>query len=402
MEIIQFSAYRHGNSLIKIWKKPIRFYTTKIATHHSFLYDPPKNGQDSSDSLKRATPKEVLPLLQAIYQNNIEETWKLYLEFCDKKQLHLLSPLQHSKVLKTFSFRKSLNEKQRHNLETQLLFVFNRMKRVGIEPDVNDFTHMMNVFSLIGNSKICDKLWEEMTKKKIQPNIYTYNSYITSCWGLIKSNKRKEEGFQKAQKILIDLNNSGRKPNLVTNCILIRLFSASKGLENAQDLLETTFSQTNLSEKMTRKEILRNRSIIIHTFNYLMNAHGNAGNLLVMDKCFQIFLKTGLPPHIYMFNTLVRNSSRMDINKAKGYIKKMIQEFNLKPTHQIFSYILFNLYEKGLTRKAVEFLKVMQDEFRFSPTKLMLIKIYMSMLRKNRHDDAKELAAQWKIPIKYM
>ncbi|PKC16999.1 hypothetical protein RhiirA5_266368 [Rhizophagus irregularis] len=130
-----------------------------------------------------------------------------------------------------------------------------------------------------------------------------------------------------------------------------------------------------------------------------MNAHGNAGDLLMMDKCFQIFLKTELPPHIYMFNTFVRNSSRMDVNKAKGYIKKMTQEFDLEPTHQIFGYILFNLYEKGLTRKAVEFLKVMQDEFEFPPSKLMLIKIYMSMLRKNRHDDAKEFAAQWKIPI---
>lgn len=393
-----FSAYQHGKSLIKIGKKPIRFYTTNMAAHHSFLYDPPKNDQDSSNSLIRAAPKEVLPLLQAIYQNNTKETWKLYLELCDKKQLYLLSPLQHSKVLKTFSFKKSFNEKQRHNLETQLLFIFNRMKGVGIEPDVNDFTHMMNVFSLIGNSKICDKLWEEMTKRKIQPNTYTYNSYITSCWGLIKSNKRKEEGFRKAQRILIDLNNIGRKPNLVTNCFLIRLFSASKRLENAQGLLETIFSQKNISKKI-RKEILRNKSIVTHTFNYLMNAHGNAGDLLMMDKCFQIFLKTELPPHIYMFNTFVRNSSRMDVNKAKGYIKKMTQEFDLEPTHQIFGYILFNLYEKGLTRKAVEFLKVMQDEFEFPPSKLMLIKIYMSMLRKNRHDDAKEFAAQWKIPI---
>jgi pentatricopeptide repeat protein len=394
-----FSAYQYGKSLIKIGKNPIRFYTTNIATHHSFLYDPPKNGQDSSDSLKRSAPKEVLPLLQAIYQNNTKETWRLYLELCDKKQLYLLSPLQHSKVLKTFSFKKFFNEKQRHNLETQLLFIFNRMKGVGIEPDVNDFTHMMNVFSLSGNSKICDKLWEEMARRKIQPNIYTYNSYITSCWGLIKSSKQKEEGFRKAQRILIELNNSGRKPSLVTNCFLIRLFSASKRLGNAQGLLETTFSQENLSKEITRKEILRNRSMVTQTFNYLMNAHGNAGDLLMMDKCFQIFLKTELPPHIYMFNTFVRNSSRIDINKAKGYIKKMIQEFDLEPTHQIFSYILFNLYEKGLTRKAVEFLKVMQDEFDFPPSKLMLVKIYMSMLRKNRHDDAKEFAARWKIPI---
>ncbi|CAB5210672.1 unnamed protein product [Rhizophagus irregularis] len=114
-----FSAYQHGKSLIKIGKKPIRFYTTNMAAHHSFLYDPPKNDQDSSNSLIRAAPKEVLPLLQAIYQNNTKETWKLYLELCIKS-----------------------------NYIFYHLYNILKMKGVGIEPDVNDFTHMMNVFSL--------------------------------------------------------------------------------------------------------------------------------------------------------------------------------------------------------------------------------------------------------------
>jgi hypothetical protein len=78
----------------------------------------------------------------------------------------------------------------------------------------------------------------------------------------------------------------------------------------------------------------------------------------------------------------------------------MIQTFDLKPTHQIFSYILFNLYEKGLTKKCVEFLKVMEDEFKFPPSELMLIKIYKSMIRKGRHDEAKEFATQRKIQIR--
>ncbi|CAI2164267.1 4843_t:CDS:1 [Funneliformis geosporum] len=383
----------HRNSLIKIGKVQ-QLYTTSIATHHSFLYDPPKK-KDSSNSLRQVAPKEVLPLLQTIYQNDTKETWRLYLELYHKNQLHLLSPLQHSKVLKNFSFEKTFDEKQRYILKNQVFFIFNKMKSIGIEPDVNDFTHMLNTFSLIGSPKICDNLWEEMIKRKIQPTTYMYNSYITSCWRMIKSRKGKEEGFRRAQRILISLRSSGKKPNIITNCLLARLFLASNDLGSAQGLLEMTFSQNNLSKELTKQEILRSKSMIIHTFNYLMNAHGNAGDLLMMDRCFRLFIETELSPHIYLFNTLVRNSSRMDMDKAKNYIEQMFHEFNLNPTHQIFSYILFNLYDKGLTKKAVEFLKVMEDEFKSPPSELMLVKIYKSMLRKKRYVEAKEFADQW-------
>ncbi|CAG8448190.1 9696_t:CDS:1 [Funneliformis caledonium] len=269
------------------------------------------------------------------------------------------------------------------------------MKSTGIEPDVNDFTHMLNTFSLIGNPKVCDNLWEEIIKRKIQPTTYMYNSYITSCWRMIKSRKGKEEGFRRAQRVLISLRNSGRKPNVITNCLLARLFLASNDLGSAQGLLEETFSQKNLSKELTKQEILRSESMIIHTFNYLMNAHGNAGDLSMMDRCFRLFIEIKLPPHIYLFNTLVRNSSRIDMDKAKSYVEQMIHEFNLNPTHQIFSYILFNLCEKGLTKKAVEFLNVMKVEFKSPPSELMLVKIYKSMLRKKRYVEAKEFAVQW-------
>src|ERR1051325_5763283 len=172
----QFSAHQYERSLIKrlkIENAQIQFYTASVATHNSILYDLTKK---DSISLKRVTPKDILPILQAIYQNNTKETWRLYLELCEKKQLYLLSPLQHSRVLKVFSFEESFDEKQRYNLGKQLLFIFNKMKNIGIEPDTNDFTHMMNTFSLIGNSKVCDKLWKEATERKIQPNTYMYNS----------------------------------------------------------------------------------------------------------------------------------------------------------------------------------------------------------------------------------
>src|SRR5436305_14447253 len=103
----KFSAYRYEKSLTNIGKIQIQFYTTSIAAHHSFLYDPPKEDRGTSNSLKQLAPKEVLPLLQAIRQKNTKETWKLYSELCDKNQLYLLSPLQHSRLLNVFSFNKS-------------------------------------------------------------------------------------------------------------------------------------------------------------------------------------------------------------------------------------------------------------------------------------------------------
>jgi hypothetical protein len=213
----KFSAHRYEKSLVKIGKAQVQFYTS-FAAHHSFLYDPPKEDRSSSNFLKQATPKEVLSILQAIRQKNMKETWRLYSELCDKNQLHLLTPLQHSRLLNVFSFNKSFDEKQRHYLGNQLLFIFNKMKFIGIEPDINDFTHMMNTFSLIGDSRVCDKLWKEVIEKKIQPNMFMYNSYIILCWQLIKSSKdkEKEEILRKAREILISLRNSGREPTLVT------------------------------------------------------------------------------------------------------------------------------------------------------------------------------------------
>src|SRR5581483_8894156 len=98
-----YQRERFSIKRLKIEKAQILFYTTSIATHNSILYDLKKK---DSHSLKQVASKDVLPLLQAIYQNNTIEAWRLYLELCEKKQLYLLLPLQHSRVLKVFSFEE--------------------------------------------------------------------------------------------------------------------------------------------------------------------------------------------------------------------------------------------------------------------------------------------------------
>ncbi|CAG8569978.1 2256_t:CDS:2 [Dentiscutata heterogama] len=53
-------------------------------------------------SLEFSTAKEVLPLLHAVRTRDQDATWKIYQELQQTRKLHLLSPQQHSIILKSF------------------------------------------------------------------------------------------------------------------------------------------------------------------------------------------------------------------------------------------------------------------------------------------------------------
>ncbi|CAG8580660.1 43022_t:CDS:2 [Gigaspora margarita] len=315
-----------------LFKKSQR-YKNSIA-YRSFLYEPPKE-ERLDISLEFSTAKEVLPLLHAIRTRDQQTTWKIYQELQQERKLHLLSPQQHSIVLKSFDVdgKYPFTRKETTILKKKLFYIFDQMKEIGHDPSVIDYSHMMNVFSRIRLREICDK-----------PLLKKVNNIITS------------------------LKKSGLKPNLTTYAMLVRLYFEARDIKSAQQILEFGFSKENYLE------IEQHKWAIVRAFKCMMKAYGYKGDLKSMDECYRHML-----PNQY-------------------YNEMLLPEFNVTPNATTFQNIIYCLCEKGKTRECCRYIEQMKEQFNILPTEKSIGLIYNTMMRKKRVEDANVFAEKWKIP----
>ncbi|CAG8490475.1 25593_t:CDS:2 [Gigaspora rosea] len=337
-------------------------YKNSIA-YRSFLYEPPKE-ERLDISLEFSTAKEVLPLLHAIRARDQQATWKIYQELQQARKLHLLSPQQHSIVLKSFDVdgKYPFTRKETTILKKKLFYIFDQMKEIGHDPSVIDYSHMMNVFSRIRLREICDSLWIESINKGLQPSIYLFNSYLSSCL------RRREPLLKKVNHIITSLKKSGLKPNLTTYSMLVRLYFEARDIKSAQQILEFGFSTKNYLE------IEQHKWAIIRAFKCMMKAYGYKGDLKSMDECYRHML-----PNQY-------------------YNEMLLPEFSVTPNATTFQNIIYCLCEKGKTRECCRYIEQMKEKFNALPTEKSIGLIYNTMMRKKRFEDANEFAEKWKIP----
>ncbi|CAG8535820.1 7023_t:CDS:1 [Acaulospora colombiana] len=396
------TSLRHNvirdNFKVKFWlinDKSRKYYTNSI-NPRSFLYEPPE--EETTDlPLECVAPKEVLPLLRAIQLNKKAEAWKIYRDLNNAKKLHLLSPIQHSLVLKFFDIRK-LPKKNSSSIKLfsdQLLYIFRQMELVGHQPGIIDYTHMLNVFSRIRHSRICENLWVESSKKGITPTIYMYNSYLASCL------HRERPLLKKANYIVGKLTRSGLRANLTTYSLLVRLHCCARNFEAAQNILDNKFDLQRNLDAESHWELRYHIWAIVRALRSMISAYGYKGDLSAMDNCYRI-LKFYDKPDIQLFNTLILHScNNSSIQRGQQYFDEMLS-CNVKPDQQIFRLLIKYLCDKGKTRASCELLETMKEKYNLIPSDYILVNIYKTMIMKKRIKDANEFAEKWKIPTSWL
>ncbi|CAG8481922.1 10869_t:CDS:1 [Acaulospora morrowiae] len=402
MRKLHFLTLPRRNSVCNVFKvsssllnnESRKCYTSSISLR-SFLYEPPE--EISTDlPLEFVTPKEVMPLLHAIQLNKKLDAWNIYRDLNNARKLHLLSPIQHSIVLKFYDIRKLPKNPLNMKLFTfKLHYIFRHMKLAGHQPNIIDYTHMLNVFSRIRYSKICEDLWVESSRRGITPTIYMYNSYLASCL------HREKPLLKKANYIVEKLKKSGLKANLTTYSLLVRLHCYTQNFEAAQKILDAKFDLQKNLDASSHWELRYHVWAIVRALRSMISAYGYKGDLSAMDNCYRI-LKFYDKPDIQLFNILIRNScNQSNIQRGQQYFNEMVS-YNIKPDIHVLRRLIRCLCNKGKTRASCELLETTKEKYNLTPSDYILATIHKTMVKKRRIKDANEFADKWKIPASWL
>lgn len=107
----------------------------------------------------------------------------------------------------------------------QVVGVFSYMKKIGVEPDVETYTILIDMFARSGLSDKAIGVFEHITSSGFEPTVDSYNS-------LIKVYAKHDFGFVKS--ILRQMKSTGIEPNSDTFAVII---TSRNGLENIDETL---------------------------------------------------------------------------------------------------------------------------------------------------------------------
>lgn len=392
-------------------KTPYMTYFS-VASHRSFLYVPPKDKESSDPPLEGVAPKEVIPLLRAVKSNGMTRVWKIYRNLVEGNKLHLLTPIQHSFVLKAFDLKgKHINFNNAKLIKSTLLYIFGQMKLIGHQPNIIDYTHLLNVFSRIQETRLCKNLWNELTiQQGMKPTIYMYNSYLASCL------YRKKLNLEKVNLIIRELIKSGLNPNLTTYSLLIRIQCCIRNYEAAQEILDQViqqfprqfpknssspshpFSKNFKNSSQLNWELRLHKWAMVRALRSMIGLYGYSGKFLEMDNCFKI-LTNYINPDIKLFNSIISHTcNHLNFEKAQQYLDQMFTVYHIKPDFLILHSLVKCLCHQGKTQLSCKLLDEMKEKFDINPSDYSLALIYKVMIKKKRIADAQEFVKKWKIP----
>ncbi|KAF9584831.1 hypothetical protein BGW38_005008 [Lunasporangiospora selenospora] len=189
------------------------------------------------------------------------------------------------------------------------------MDRFGFRPSTATYNIMIHSTKHSGGIEVAEKLYRRMQEERSRPDIYTFNTMLdligaeqdgtvnqdddgvssdtlSASSMLISITERRETLVRKIEGLLLEMQNSGIKADVVTYAILIRQYVVLNDVERAEILFR----------EMTRSGIKPDS----YAFNTLMN-----GFTLVeeMDKAMELYRrmpKYGVEPDEATFSTLIK------------------------------------------------------------------------------------------------
>ncbi|KAL0333079.1 UNVERIFIED_CONTAM: Pentatricopeptide repeat-containing protein, chloroplastic [Sesamum calycinum] len=183
--------------------------------------------------------------------------------------------------------------------------LFQAMIDDGCVVDREAYTALMSAYSRSG---LFDKAFYILEKMKTisdcQPDVYTYSILIKSCLQV--------NDFGKVQSLLSDMEIQRIKPNTITYNTLLDAYGKAKRFIEMESLLVQMLRQRECQPDEW-------------TMNSSLRAFGGSGQIEMMEKCYEKFLRAGIEPNIKTFNIL------LDSYGKTGNYEKMSSSERIKP-----------------------------------------------------------------------
>ncbi|XP_049390515.1 pentatricopeptide repeat-containing protein At2g41720 [Solanum stenotomum] len=230
--------------------------------------------------------------------------------------------------------------------------IFNSMreKRSECIPDIVTFTTIMHMYSVSGQIKNCEAVFNTMLAEGLKPNIVSYNTLV----GAYASHGMAQE----ALSIFDKMKSNGTRPDVVSYTSLLNAYGRSEQPERAME----TF------EQMKRNNLKPN----LVSYNVLIDAYGSNG---LLDKAVQVLREMehdGLQPNVVTISTLLAASGRccqkVNIDSILTAAKMRGIELNTVAYNSALgSYLNVGEYEKALSLyKLMRKKKVMPDSVTYN------------------------------------
>ncbi|PKI77865.1 pentatricopeptide repeat-containing protein At1g02060, chloroplastic [Punica granatum] len=213
---------------------------------------------------------------------------------------------------------------------------FKEMSRFDVEPDVITYNTLVDGLCREGKVVTASNVVKGMCKKgkDLNPNVVTYTT-------LVRGFCAKGE-IDEALKVVLEMVNRGVKPNIITYNTLV------KGLCEAQ--------------KFDRiKEVLDGSNFVPDTctFNTLMHAHCNAGNLGEALQVFEKMQELRVQPDSATYSIMIRSLTQGgEFERAEKYFDELLEKEILssdkgcRPLAAAYNPMFEYLCRSGKTEKA--------------------------------------------------
>jgi len=217
---------------------------------------------------------------------------------------------------------------------TQALDLMNRMKALGVVPDVYVYSQLIDhLIKKRNDVDAADRLFQQMQRQEfgaVEPNVVVYNMLLRGLCNQNSGLSKNGAGWSKVRclELLKDMGSRGIKPNTSTFNTLIsaavsnddqrsanKLFKLMVDLKVDPDRMTFTTIMKSFSDQRRPEECARIFEELDAwafggadkiAFNCLLGAHGKAGDLQQAEEVYNRMLKRGIQPDSVTFNSMVR------------------------------------------------------------------------------------------------
>ncbi|KAK3825360.1 MAG: hypothetical protein J3Q66DRAFT_327562 [Benniella sp.] len=191
------------------------------------------------------------PLLSAIQNKDQERAWMIYSALCHAGQLSTLLPLHHSLLLKSIRPEKlyRFTTREIERLTERFEQVWSGMLQCQLQPDMNDYTARLELYTVTRQHQMVDQTWAEMREKMgatdsrsggntgqgpvIQPTLYTFNLILSSCV------PRKNIGL--ALETIALMRRTGIKPDAMSWDYVLQIHTALRDWPAVESTFQSAF-----------------------------------------------------------------------------------------------------------------------------------------------------------------
>ncbi|KAK9919966.1 hypothetical protein M0R45_028536 [Rubus argutus] len=253
------------------------------------------------------------------------------------------------------------------NISNMLVLAYanNSKTRMGVEAfqKAGDYGFKLNVFScnpllraLVKESEIgkLQFVYKEMIRRRIEPNLYTFNMVIRGLCKAGKLEKAKDViindmkawgispnvgNMEMAMKLLHEMEANGLRADRITYNTLINGLCKEGESRKAETLLDEMFEKGLSSNHLT--------------YNFLMDGYCREGNLSAALNLRAQMEKGGKRPNVATYNVLIKGYSLEDkLEHANGLLNEMLEK-GLIPNQTTYERV-----KEGMMKKAQCFISI--------------------------------------------